>query len=236
MYLLTPSAAAEVTDKLTASAQQSGTTALGITGITNKMYGDYRKDTVSPMETETFFVSALENAATKTDSLLLDAAYGYSLPYADAITNVPVYSSRFDVEDETIPFYQMVMSGTAELYGAPLNDCGNLREAILRSVEYGVSPTFRLMAAPSSTLQDTDYQHYFSLAYNDWQDEILALSAELGDIPFGQRLVDHKKVGENLYASTFADGSTVYVNYGGSEASFGSMKIPAMSFVREEVR
>ena len=236
VYLLTPEAGAEVTGKLVADAQKKGVTALGITGITNKMYGDYRKDPISQLETELAWISALENAAAQTDSLLLDAAFAYGFPYADVISNVPLYSSQFDVEDETIPFYQLVMSGTAELYGTPMNDNGNLREAFLRCVEYGVSPSFRLMAAQTSALQDTDYQHYFSTAYSDWKDEILSMSAELKDASLGARLVDHEKLGEGLYASTFADGSVIYVNYGSKTARVGKIQIPAMDFVREEAQ
>jgi hypothetical protein len=236
VYLLTPEAGLEVTGKLIADAQKKGITALGITGITNKMYGDYRKNPISQLETEQAWIGALANAAEKTDSLLLDGAFAYGFPYADAISNVPVYSSQFDVEDETIPFYQLVMSGTAQLYGAPMNDNGNLREALLRCVEYGVSPSFRLMAAKPSALQDTDYQHYFSASYTDWKDVILSMSAELADASLGQRLVNHEKLGDGLYASTFADGSVIYVNYGSKTARVGSVQIPAMDFVREEAQ
>jgi hypothetical protein len=143
VYLLTPAAGQEVTEKLVSDAQKKGMTYLGITGITNKMYGDYRKIPISQMETEQAWIRALENAAEHTESLLLDAVYGYGLPYADVISNVPIDSSRFDVEDETIPFYQLVMSGAAELYSVPMNDNGNVRQAFLRCVEYGVSPSFR---------------------------------------------------------------------------------------------
>ena len=236
VYLLTPAAGEEVTGKLVADAEKKGMTHLGITGITNKMYGDYRKTPISQLETEQAWVRALENAAAHTDSLLLDAAYGYGLVYADAISNVPVWSSQFDVEDETIPFYQLVMSGTAELYAAPMNDNGNIRQAFLRCVEYGVSPSFRLMAAAPATLQDTDYQHYFSASYTDWKDVIGRMAEELTDASMGQRLVNHEKLDEGVYASTFADGSVIYVNYGSETVLVNGIRIPAMDFVREEAQ
>ena len=236
VYLLTPEAGAEVTGKLIADAVKKGVANLGLTGISNKMYGDYRKVPISQLETELAWIAALKNAAEHTDSLLLDAAYGYGLSFADVISNVPVYSSQFDVEDETIPFYQLVMSGTAELYGAPMNGNGNIRQAFLRCVEYGVSPSFRLMAAAPATLQDTDYQHYFSVSYEDWKGVIEAMAAELADASLGQRLVNHEKLGENVYASTFADGSVVYVNYGGEAVRINGIQIPAMDFVREEAQ
>ena len=103
-------------------------------------------------------------------------------------------------------------------------------------MEYGVSPSFRLMAAAPATLQDTDYQHYFSVSYEDWKGVIEAMAAELADASLGQRLVNHEKLGENVYASTFADGSVVYVNYGGEAVRINGIQIPAMDFVREEAQ
>lgn len=234
VYLLTPSAAEEVTASLVADAVGKGIDALGLSGITNKMYGDYRKETIPQLVTEQTWITALKNADSQIGHLLLDGAFAYGFPYADAITNVPVYSSAFDVEDEAIPFYQLVMSGTVELYGTALNENGNLREALLRCVEYGVSPTFRLMAAQPTALQDTDYQHYFSLSYTDWAEEIAEVAEELADVSFGSRLVDHEILGNGLYKSTFADGSVIYVNYTNEAARVGSVQIPAMDFVREE--
>lgn len=236
VYLLNPSAGQEVTGKLVADAEKKGVIHLGLTGITNKMYGDYRKVPISQLETEQAWIRALENAAEHTESLLLDAVYGYGLPYADVISNVPIDSSRFDVEDETIPFYQLVMSGTAELYSVPMNDSGSIRQAFLRCVEYGVSPSFRLMGAAPTVLQDTDYQHYFSAAYTDWADVIAQMAEELTEATLGQHLVNHEKLAEGVYASTFADGSVVYVNYGSKAVSVKGIRIPAMDFVREEAQ
>lgn len=236
VYLLTPASGEEVTRKLVSDAEKKGVTCLGITGITNKMYGDYRKVPISQLETEQAWISALAYAAEHTENLLLDAVYAYGLPYADAISNVPIDSSQFDVEDETIPFYQLVMSGTAELYSVPMNDNGNVRQAFLRCVEYGVSPSFRLMGAAPATLQDTDYQHYFSTAYSDWEEVIAQMAEELSEASLGQRLVKHEKLAEGVYVSTFADGSVIYVNYCTDAVRVNGIRIPAMDFVREEAQ
>ena len=78
---------------------------------------------------------ALKIAADSLDKLLLEGAYAYAFPYADGITDVPVFSSQYDIEDETVPFYQMVMGGTAALYSEPLNESGNIREMFLKSLD-----------------------------------------------------------------------------------------------------
>jgi hypothetical protein len=92
------------------------------------------------------------------------------------------------------------------------------------------------MAAAPATLQDTDYQHYFSASYSDWKNVIGQMAEELEEASLGQRLVDHEKLDEGVYASTFADGTVVYVNYGSDAVSVNGIRIPAMDFVREEAQ
>jgi hypothetical protein len=92
------------------------------------------------------------------------------------------------------------------------------------------------MSAAPAALQDTDYQYYFSAAYTDWADVIAQMAQELTEATLGQRLVNHEKLAENVYASTFADGSVVYVNYGSKAVSVKGIRIPAMDFVREEAQ
>ena len=174
-------------------------------------------------------------AAGSTESLLLQGAYAYAFPYADVITDVPVFSSQFDVEDETVPFYEMVVGGSAALYSIPINESGNMREMLLKTVEYGVSHTFRLMTAQRDALQDTDYQKYFSLCWADWEQEIKDVLTELKSLDdvLGQRIVSHERLSAEVYATTFENGETVYVNYGQEDAAVDQGTVPACGFVRK---
>lgn len=49
------------------------------------------------------------------NGILADSANAYALPYVSHITNVPLSSSHFDVFDEDIPFYQLVMHGVIRI-------------------------------------------------------------------------------------------------------------------------
>ena len=155
----------------------------------------------------------------------------------DVITDVPVYSSQYDVEDASIPFYEIVMSGYASLYSKPLNLSGNTQEMLLRSIEYGVSPSFLLMTADGEALLDTDLDYNYSAAYGSWEDEIsdiLASFQELGDV-FGQRITGHRQLSDNLYATTYEDGTVIYVNYGKEAVTVEGVTVPAMGFARKGV-
>jgi len=234
-YLLSPRYEEKVVGALLASAGKAGVSSLGLSGISDSIYADYRTESISDNETGACWERTLEMAAGSTESLLLQGAYAYAFPYADVIINVPVSCSQFDVEDEAVPFYEMVVGGSAALYGTPVNESGNVREMLLKNIEYGVSPSFLLMTAQRDALQDTDYQRYYSLCYGDWQQEIQDILIELQPLEeiWGQRITGHSKVGEKVYATTFEGGTAVYVNYGQEDAVVENVTIPARGFARK---
>ena len=234
-YLVSSKYVENIVEKLLKSAAKKNVTRIGLTGITWKVYSDFRKDSTSRDQTGTYWEAALKKVSDSTDELLSVGAYAYVFPYVDVITEVPVFSSQFDVEDASIPFYEIVMSGYASLYSKPLNLSGNTREMLLHSIEYGVSPSFLLMTADREALLDTDLAAYYSIAYEDWKDEIrdiLASTQELNGV-FGQRIVGHRQLSDSLYATTYEDGTVVYVNYGEESVTADGMTVPAMGFVRK---
>lgn len=232
-YLLSPQYEEKVMKALLKSAGKAGVTNLGLSGISDKIYADYRSESISDNETGAYWESALEMAAGSMESLMLQGAYAYAFPYADVITNVPTSCSQFDVEDEAVPFYEMVVGGSAALYGVPINESGNVREMLLRDIEYGVSPTFLLMTAQRDALQDTDYQKYYSLCWEDWERQVQDALLELQPLEeiWGRRITAHSKLGEKVYATTFEGGVTVYVNYGREDAVVENVTVPACGFV-----
>ncbi len=234
-YLVSPKYINKIVTSLLESAQKKEVQKLGISNLADSVYSDFRKDSISANETGVYWEEALKKAADSLEELLLQGAYAYAFPYADIITEVPISSSQYDIEDESIPFYQMAVGGSAALYSKPVNQSGNVRELILRSIEYGVSPSFLLMAKGADVLKDTDYQNYYSVAFEDWQQEIQNILAELSDLDtvFGQGIIAHKKIQENIYAATYQDGTVVYVNYGEKDTDVSGITVPAMGFYRK---
>ena len=236
-YLISPGYVEDIVDKLLSSAEKKNVVNLGLTGITGKVYSDFRKDSTSRNQAGDYWESALKKASDSTDKLMAAGAYAYAFPYVDVITDVPVYSSQYDVEDASIPFYEIVMSGYASLYGKPLNLSGNTQEMLLRSIEYGVSPSFLLMTAEGEALLDTDLDYNYSVAYGSWEDEINDILASFRELEgtFGQRITGHRQLSDNLYATTYEDGTVIYVNYGKEAVTAEGTTVPAMGFARKGV-
>ncbi len=234
-YLVSPKYAEDIVGKLLKSASKKQVQNLGLDGITRKVYSDFRKDGTSRSQTGAYWESALQEAAQSAGSLLLDGAYAYGFPYADVITDVPIFSSQYDVEDAAIPFYQLVMSGYASLYSTPVNMSGNPREMLLRSIEYGVAPSFLVMAADSEALLDTDLSSYYSVAFGDWEEELKSVLAEAKELEgaLGQKMTGHRQLSQQVYATTYEDGTEIYVNYGEEAADVDGVTVPAMGFARK---
>lgn len=234
-YLVSPKYIEDILESLSQDARKKDVNRLGLAGIGDSVYADYRSESISEVETGQHWENALGTVSESAEALLLQGAYAYAFPYADVITEVPVYASQFDVEDECIPFYEMVVGGSAALYSEPVNMSGNVREMVLKSIEYGVSPTFLLMTEDANTLQDTDYQKYYSVAYASWRDSIQELMEELGALDGlgGQRMTQHRKVQDQVYATVYQDGTVVYVNYSDQAVTVEGVTVPAMGFVRK---
>jgi hypothetical protein len=92
------------------------------------------------------------------------------LPYASQITNVPVYSSGFNVTDYDIPFYQMVIHGLIPYSSKPVNASSNTSQTFLRALAAGSNIHYDLIHEDAAELTDTDYDELYYANYEGWLD------------------------------------------------------------------
>lgn len=234
-YLVSPPYAPEITKKMGESLLKNEMKTVGLSGIGDSIYADYRKDNISRNESGELFVQALETIEESVDSVLLEGAYSYAFPYADVITQVPVYSSKYDIEDEEIPLYQMVASGYLALYSEPLNMVGNVRDMMLRAVEFGVSPSFLLTEQNENALKNTDYLNYYAVSYENWKDEIQEVAIEIDAMRdlWGKKIINHEVTEDGIRITTYENGEKVYVNYSQQEVVIHDVIVPAKGFTVE---
>lgn len=211
-----------------------GTSGIKLEYVGNFLYSDQdKKNSVSRKETIADWIHALDYTRGKIGRVAVDYGFAYALGHIDRIDNAPYDSSHYVFEDETVPFYQLVVGGLVPMTGKP----GNLRDdsvnEALRLIEYGIAPSYELTYADSSELRRTYYDKLFSSAYGDWLERA---AAEYGGVErlfkqiAGQPLVDHQKLDEQVYKSTYAGGTEVIVNYSSSARTFGNISVAAQNF------
>jgi hypothetical protein len=217
-YLLKPESVREAVVRFAKNAERSELDRAAIQGIGSVVYSDYRRGALSKNETGQIWEASLETAAGKLDGLSIDRANAYAFPAAESLTNVPLTSSGFDIQDEAIPFYSMAVSGLIPAYSEPINLMGNTRAYLLKLIETGTLPAYRYIARDGSLLIGTDYEGLYSGNLALWYDDMLAhyeeLNAALTPV-VGQPIVEHEKLAEGVYRTTFGNGIAAVVNYTG---------------------
>ena len=235
-YLLSPDKVPEAARKLAEnlSGQVDG---VSLNMLGNTVYSSFGKTGISRTSAGMYWQQALETLSGKIQALSAKTASAYAFPYIEQVDATPCASSRFEVTDMEIPFYQMVTHGAMALYTEPANEDGNVRKALLRAIEYGMYPSWRVIAGDTALLSGTDYASWHAASLDAWREEIkntAAWMAPLG-VYAGMQMTGHEQVTATLSVTTYANGDMVLVNYGSEDAEHLGVTVPALGYAIKEV-
>ncbi|MFC3341497.1 DUF5696 domain-containing protein [Paenibacillus abyssi] len=200
------------------------------------LHADYRANRVVFRETAKNIVTEqLGKLEGKFPNLMVTGGNAYALPYADQLINVPMEGSGFNIVDDTVPFYQMVVHGYIDYAGPPvnLNDEQDLQYHLLRWIEYGAAPHFLWSHESSSELKFTAFDIFFSTEYTNWIDAAADMYAKANEALGGLRsqpIVDHIAHQEGVVEVRYGNGVSVYVNYTDKPVTVNGMAVEAKYF------
>ncbi|MGF7143067.1 hypothetical protein HNQ56_001489 [Anaerotaenia torta] len=201
--------------------------ALNLSGISvgnmgTMLYSEYsKKKAVNREEVRDLLEESLKTYE-KGRSLMVDGGNAYTLPYADDLVNVPLYNSAYTLEDESIPFLQLVLHGYKHYAGSAMNLSGDYRKQFLRNIEYGSNPFFTIAAEHSDLLKETAFCYYYSVDWKTWKGQITECAMEWQEAYNGlenQAMIAHEKVADRVYRTEYEDGTVFYVNYNDSDVT-----------------
>lgn len=168
--LLSPSKYTQVFDEMVSSYKDESIDNIGFGDFSYKLSSDFStKSTSTRDKTMNTLIEGYEKAKKDiSGGIIADSANAYVLPYADHVTNVPVYSSGFNVTDYDIPFYQMVVHGYVPYSGKPINASSNSDEMFMLSLAAGSNVHYDMIYEDASVLQDTEYNDLYYANYEGW--------------------------------------------------------------------
>lgn len=187
-----------------------------IDGPGNQVFSDFNPGTsLARRDTSYYFRELLDYVRKQMGMAGVTRGNDYSLGHVSFIEELP-FSSSYDLMiDETVPFYPMVVHGSVEY----TSSAGNLRdvydEQMLKAIEYGAVPYFKLTDSRSRVLKDTDYSYIYSGEYAVWKDRIVEEYRKFNQLAaiYHQPMTNHERLAEGVYKTTYADGTSVTVNY-----------------------
>lgn len=198
------------------------------------LYADYNSDALfERRDTQKLVEEQLAALEEGTGSLLFNGANDYALRYASLINGAPVDYSYYELEDEAIPFYQLVTHGYIPQTGSLLNKADDVQQAVLRCIEYGVGIQYQVTAQASSFLKSTEYDQLYRSCFDDLLPEILESYRQVSDAlegVAGARMIGHARMAEGVYKTSYDNGIAVYVNYGTSAQTVEGRSVPAEGY------
>lgn len=180
------------------------------------LYGEYlRGESSSRTEVKKEICKTLQKL-TDEERLALYGVNEYALFAAAVYRDTPMTSSRYLFETDSVPFLQMVLSGSITLVAPYTNQSFYTTEDVLKCVEYNCHPSFLLTGKDSSELKKTVISESCSTGYDGWKEMIVSITKEIDAIlsPVqGQKMISHKVLKEGLVRVTYDNGEHIYVNY-----------------------
>jgi len=216
-YMVCPSRIGRYVNRFLRGYRSLNLDGIALTTMGQDLNANYReKRLVDRAQAQKYVEAELAKMTEAGYRLLAEGVNAYALPHTAHILKMPLDSNHYLITDESIPFYQIVACGHVDYAGEPYNLAGNPRRAFLKTIETGGGLYFTWIYRDNSLIKESDYDHLYSVDYKKWFDQAVAYYREaqevLGNIR-GQRIVDHRRLADNVYQVTFEKGKTIMVNY-----------------------
>lgn len=232
--LISPYYAGQIGDRLAKVSRRYDFSGINLGSASWFLYSDYLEeqytDRQKAMELYGESFQALGEAAGK---LMGDNGNAYCFPYVDAMINVPLYSNGYQILDQDVPFYEMVLHGYVPYAGEALNLADDYQTTLLKSVESGAGLHYEWIYGENSLLKETEYDYLYSVNYEGWAEqaaEDYGRAARAMEGLEDQVIVKHEIPVKNTGKTIYEDGSAVYVNYGTEPVEIDGITVPARDF------
>jgi hypothetical protein len=228
-----PQRSADWFTQQTKKAADIGALSVTASGITNRLISHWgRNDAISTSETidlyeKTFASSPLSVINAKTPNQ-------YLWKYTDRFLETPVLPTQYILQTDTVPFLQLVLHGTMEMYAPYANFSFYTQRDILRMIDYNVYPSFALTHEPAHLLSSTNSLKYFSTEYEVYREIIkqvyTEVSTALSQVK-GREWLDRRVLAEGVILNEYSGDIKLLINYTDDIYPYAGVTVNALSAV-----
>ncbi len=201
---LSPSRYSKFYTKLLSKYEQYGLKSISVSTLGTTLNTDFDEDDPYNREdSKDFTIQAFKYMQNQGYSIMTDGANAFTWSYVDHILNVDLDSSRYLESNASVPFIGVVLHGSIQFAGTPLNEEGDANYAMLRAIENGAGIYFLLSYQNTEELKnDSELSQYYSVRYDIWEDDVVKYYTELNNALKDVQtkyIIDHRfLVGERI--------------------------------------
>lgn len=236
--LLSPRKHEKMFESLTKSYSKAGINNISLGSLTTVIYGDYGRKSVSREMFKYNLQGYLEEMKGSIGSILADGANAYVLKYVDHVSNVPLNSSKFDLFDQEIPFYQIVMSGVKPVSTTAVNGDAQVADLVLRAIASGTNLRFDLLAESADELKDTRYDKYYYANYEYWIEDAAAcykFADQVLSKTAGSSITEYNVLSETKIETVYENGTKTIVDLEARTVDVNGKTISIYDYIGKEV-
>ena len=207
--------------KITESFNKEGIDAISLNQATAVLYSDFGrknadgKEHILRADAMKILIDGYKQLNDAGISIIAQECNAYALPYVSSITNVPMYSSNYDLFDYDVPFYQLVIHGYIPYSSKPVNASSNRDELLLLSMLTGAGVHYEVMYHSPNDFTDSEYDAYFYANYSGWlekaaqeyklfKDNISTLS--------DKTITKYERNSDRSFTATYSDGTVIAID------------------------
>lgn len=203
-----------------------------IDGISDTLISDYSKQGNNVKEAIALYQEIF--ADLKKDHIINAVSpNAYLWPYVDRFLDAPVFSTQYVIETDNVPFLEMVLYGTMELYSPYSNFSFYTDKDILRMIDYNVYPSFLLSHESSHYLASTNSANFYSTEYSLYKEPIretyTKVDGALRNV-IGSSWIDRKVIKNGVVINTYDNGVQILINYTDDPVTYMDTEVDALSY------
>nr|WP_233711558.1 DUF5696 domain-containing protein [Lederbergia citrisecunda] len=233
-YYLSPKKSLEIAEKDRKNYDAYGMENLAVDSSGYTLFSDFSKSRKltreETLETYNDIFSVLKENVGNT-ALYEPSVYAWAA--TDKYLDIPMNSSNYVFETDTVPFMQIVLKGYIPFYAPFTNFNSNQEDQLLRMIEYGAYPSFLLTEESSHLLAKTPSKNVYTSEFNVWKDDIIKqykqIQETLGQVE--STTIESRNVPKNgIVEVTYSNGKTLIVNYTNSTYKKDGVEVSAKGF------
>lgn len=213
-----------------------------VDGISNTLISTHESDGKQTTVTDAIklYQEALNKIHDNKTMLNMVNPNRYLWKYTDRYLQSSVGTSQYVYETDTVPFLQMVLHGTMEIYAPYSNFSFYSQKDMLKMIDYNISPSFVLTKEPSYLLAATTSADYYSTEFCQYED-IVKNIYETVNTPLSQ-VIGYQWTGRSVFDDGViinryikgSDEKSIIINYTEDTVTVNGISIkPLSAYVAE---
>lgn len=227
--LLTASKTAELLTKYEKEFQKLGQCSLDVYSTGRYLFSSYKNDPSSRTEYRQKIINALSQGSL---AYAIDSPNQYLFAYAESYLSAPLSNSGFIIESDSVPFLQMVLSGSVAMYSSAMNLNYMGEDDALKLIEYNVYPSFLLTQEDAIDLYGTQSGYIFTSSYAVWESKINEIRQRvcgvLSEVQ-NETFISHNQIESGVFECRYSSGKTIIVNYNQNPFAYNGVTIGGKS-------